>query len=153
MKLGIAVNNLGPSQANFQLIRNANKLLDEMGNLDIIVFYENAVRACVSPEFATMQMTECWGFDGPVIATSYSTAEKLLKCPCPSRKVYYIWDLEWLRQRRHFNEHRSVYGNPSLLLIARSLSHSQVVAQAWNRPVSAVVEDFDMSRLLELAHG
>jgi len=151
MKLGIAVNDLGASQLNFLLIQRANELVGSRRDLDIILFYENIVRPCLPMNFAVMQIAECWGFDGPVVATTFNTAEKLLRFPSSPRKLFYVWDLEWTRMRQKlFRSLLSVYGNPDLTLLARCQDHADAIRQCWNRE-ALVVEDCDLDRIIEVA--
>lgn len=150
-KLAIAVSNLGPSQQNFCLIHQANGLLEKRADLDILVLFENVQKPCVPMNFACMHITEGWGYDGPVVATNLSTASKLLRFPCVSRKLFYPWDVEWLRlKQKAFNQLQGIYGHPDLKLLARSKDHAELMCRAWNRPVS-LVENFNLETILDVA--
>lgn len=154
MKFGVLVNDLGPGQLATLLLTRANALVGSRHDLDVLVLYEALRRPCLEPQFATMQVAEGFMFDGPMVATTASTAEKLARFPACPRKLFYCWDLDWLRPHlargRSFYDWRRVYGNPDLTLAARSEGHARVLRQCWNRDV-AVVEGFDLGRLLELA--
>ncbi len=152
-KLGIAVNNLGGSQLNYFLIKNANSLLLNDPLLDITVFFENQGPTCLAVNFPIMPIYEAWSFAGPVVATTFTTAEKLLSFPSPTTKLFYVWDLEWTRhtQRRSYREWASVYGNTLLTLISRGADHMQVIEKAWNRDVMATNENCDLSAILEMS--
>jgi hypothetical protein len=148
VKLGIAVKDLGPSQLNFNMIRAANSLVMSRPDIDIIGFYENIQRHCLAMNFAVMQIAEAFAFDGTVVATTFSTAEKLLRFPSPKKRLFYVWDLEWLRSpRTPYRTWQAVYGNPELTLLARSQDHAKAIGQAWNREVG-ILEDFDLERVL-----
>lgn len=150
MKLGFLVNNLGPSQLSYFLIRNTNLALAERAELDAVVFYETMTRPCLSPCFATMQLPEAFAFDGVAIATSLAGAARLLHFAGTSKKFLYVWDLEWIRmQQKDFASLRSIYGNQELTLLARSADHKKLLEDSWNRPVKAVVDDFCMRSILE----
>ncbi len=152
MKVGVAVTNLGPTQLNYFLIQNTNRLLAERHDVDLIVFYENLHNPCLTMNFGSMQLTEAWGYDGTLIATTLSTASKILQFPGPSRKLFYVWDLEWLRMReKSFSELRSIYANPRLQLIARSDEHARVLEACWNTPILGVVEDFNINNIINEA--
>lgn len=149
-KLAVAVSNLAISQANVRFIINANRLLAARTDLDVIALFETVQKPCVQPNFAAMHITEGWGFDGPVVATNLSTARKLIRFPSVSHRVFYAQDLEWLRgPRQSYRELRAVYGDPGLLLLARSRDHAEVMCRCWNRPVG-VVPDFNLEALLAL---
>ena len=152
-KLGIAVNNLGASQLNYFLVKNANSILLREPLLDVTAFIENQVPACLPANFAVMPMYEAWGYDGVVVATSFTTAQKLLAFPCPAKKFFYVWDLEWVRPfcRRTYREWASVYRDPRLQLITRGPDHTKVIREAWGRDTCREVPDCDLAQLLEVA--
>lgn len=154
-RLGIAVPSLGAGHLSYVLVRNVNQLLRRGYDTDVVLFYENLTRPGLWPDCAVMQMAEAFGYDAPMIATSLSTAEKLLRFPGPAKRVFYVWDLEWLRlgNQKQFEHLQSVYGNTRLMLVARSRDHARVLENAWNRPVAAIVEDFALKPLLEIACG
>jgi hypothetical protein len=154
MKLGIAVRDLGASQLNFYIVNQVNALVAKNADKDAILFFEEHRRPCLPMNFAVMQMTECFGFNAPVVATTVASAEKLLRLPGPTKRIFYVWDLEWLRfQHKNFRALQAVYGHPSLLLIARSGDHKQAIEQAWNRPVDAVIENFNLDAIMEVVNG
>jgi hypothetical protein len=96
-----------------------------------------------------MNLNEAWEYDGLVVATSLSTAEKALIFPAPKRRLFYVWDMEWMRAGdRDFDYFQSIYGNPKLDLIARSDTYAKIIERCWNRPVKAVVENCDVGELI-----
>jgi hypothetical protein len=148
-KLAIAVSNLGPSQLSFEFLRNANAFLAEHTETDIIGLFESIARPCLPPSFACMHMTEGWGYDGPVVATTFNTAQLALGFPGVSQVAFYIWDLEWLRMpSASFDGLKTVYGDKRLKLLARGADHAKVLSDAWNKPVT-IVTDFNMEELLK----
>lgn len=148
----ILVPNVGASQSSFYLIHEANKLATTKPELDIIVFYENRHKSCLPANFSTMEISEAWCNSGPVMASSYSTAKKMASFPA-ERKLFYVWDLEWLRSSdvsQRYETHRDVYCNDSIELIARSDSHKKSIENAFNRDVGHVVADFNLEEILEI---
>ncbi|SVC44680.1 uncharacterized protein METZ01_LOCUS297534, partial [marine metagenome] len=100
----VLINNIGASQLSYLVVQNLNELGNHRPEIDAIVYYENMQKHCLPPNFAIMQIAEAWGHHGPMIATSLSTAQKLIGFPS-ERKLFYVWDLEWLRgqQQRYYN--------------------------------------------------
>lgn len=150
MKLGIALKDLGPSQLSYHLVHQANAMLAQHPTLDIVAFVEGQSPSPLSANFAQMPIYEAWGYGGDVIATNFTTAAKLLDFPCPKRRFFYVWDLEWVRpfHRRMYGEWEKVYRCPHLKLIARSAEHASVIERCWNRPVWAVLEDLNLERFI-----
>lgn len=148
-KLGVALGDLGQSQLAYHLIRHANELAST-SEVDVIAFYESLAPSCLPVNFACMPMAECWGYDGVVVATSVSTAEKVLRCPSPKKSFFYVWDLEWMRPKypTPFEYWRGIYGSPDLTLVARGRDHQSLLEKVWNREV-LLNEDFDLRKFLE----
>ncbi len=150
-KLGFLVNNFGPSQFNYRLITGLNEALSKRNDLDAICFFENLVPPCLNTNFACMQSAELYGFDGIAVANDFFGAKKLISCPFPAKKFFYCWDLDWLRfKAKTFAELREVYGSSELTLLARGVDHKVIIEQAWNRSVAAVVDDLDITQLLNV---
>ena len=149
-KLGVMVNNLAASQLAFYLINYANLVTSE-SKCDVILFYDNPTVPCVNLNCASMQVEEAWGFDAPVVATNLSLANKLLKIGGPTKKYFYLWDLEWMRlKEKHFESLQHIYRNPLLKLLARSKSHAQVIESCWNRQIDGIVDNCDINTILEI---
>jgi hypothetical protein len=103
-----------------------------------------------------MQMAEAWGFDGVLLATTLSTAEKILRCPSAKKRFFYVWDLEWLRpSRKEYRAFQAIYGDPRMELIARCPDHAAAIEAAWNRRPVVVADNFgpEVVRLLKEAHS
>ena len=147
----VLVNNLGSSQLSFFIIKEINAIPTLRPEIDGMVFYENLSSACLPLNFAAMNMSECWCHSGPIIATSFSTAETMAGFPA-EKKVFYIWDLEWMRSnnKKQYEQYRDVYTNESIQLIARSEAHKDSVENAFNRKVNCVIPDFNLNKVLEV---
>jgi hypothetical protein len=104
------------------------------------VFYERPSRPCLTPHFATLPLSEAFGFGGPLVATTASSARFLAGIPSGGGKFFHPWDLEWLRRPAPWAEWRASYGDPRLTLLARSPSHARALESAWNRPARVAGE-------------
>lgn len=145
MKIAFAVDNLGASQLNHDLILAINRHVNETAD-DVVVFFEDISRPCLPLMVASMHIIHGWSFDGPVVATSLRTAESVLRFARTTRRALYAYDLEWIRQPEpKYRVLHEIYGNPQLELLARCEDHAQVLRSAWNRSVTTVageVADF-----------
>ena len=145
----VLVDNSGASQLSFCVITEINRLTEIRPEIDAILFYENQHKNCVPANFSTMQISEAWGQEGPIIATSFSTANKLASFPS-EKKFFYVWDLDWIRNSYRYESLSQVYTDESLNLIARSESHKKAIENAFNREISHVVPDFNINEILSI---
>jgi len=73
----------------------------------------------------------------------------MLNSISPKRKLFYIWDLEWLRPHaKDFIANLRIYRHPKLELIARSISHAQAVENYANKKVNAIIPDFNLQYII-----
>lgn len=149
MRIGLAIESLGISHLAMVL----TKELNEIGNLDkyvdAIVFYHRYDKLLKPPLFAMLQEEEMWGYDAPVVATNLNSAKTLLFCPKPTKKFFYVWDLEWMYGLYNVDEMAKIYCNPDLHLIARSESHADIIGQCWKPPID-ILEDFNNEELIRI---
>lgn len=151
--INFLVSDLHASQSAYYLTRNINEYTKKDPFLEFMVFFENLSKPVITPNFAIMQIAEAWGQRGVTIATTLSTASRLIHFPAPSDKIFYIWDLEWMRPiNKVYDMYAGIYLHPSLKLIARSKDHAMQIKNCFNRDVDAIISDFDMEQILEVSN-
>ena len=151
--LNILVPDLNSSQRNYYLIRNINAIHEHHPNVNIQVFAENLSRFCMKPHFSVMNVSEAWAQQGPFIACSLSTASKLINYPIASKKLFYIWDLEFIRgDNRIYDIYAPVYLHPQLELVCPSKEHADLLENSFNKEVTHIINNFDIKQLLELTN-
>jgi len=149
-KVGVLLREYGAGQLGYLLARNIHAYQDEVGDIDIIVYYENLHRNPVTPRFAIMQIAEAWCQDGVMIATNITTASKLINFPGTNKKYFYVWDLEWTRgQYRDYDFFKSIYTNKRLKLIARCEHHKKAIENAFDVKVDSIVDDVNIKEMIE----
>ena len=147
MRAGIVVDALGVSQLAVQLTQELNKI-DEMDEYhDVILFYHEYDRIVIPPLFGMMQEQELWGFDAPVLATSLETADRILRCPGPTKRLFYVWELEWIIAKHDIDYTSQIYCNPRIELIARSQEHYNTIKSCWREPAH-IIEDFNHEEII-----
>lgn len=151
LQINFLVRDLIASQLSYYLTKNLN----DAQNINGIVFYENLVPPCLIPKFTTMNISEAWAQPGISIATTLSTAHKLVNFTGRAKKYFYVWDLEWLRGRnRVYTMYSPFFCNNELTLIARSEEHKKIIENNFNREIKIVCPDFNMDILArELTNG
>lgn len=149
MKLGVIVESVGATQSTIEMTREMNRLDDLDYYCDMIMFYVEYDIIYSSPNFALMDTSELFGYDGPVIATSLFTGEILVNATGPSKKFLYMWNLEWTQEKYNVDKLASVYMNPEIELIARSEDHAKIIEGCWKKPI-AVIEGFNYEEITKL---
>lgn len=149
MNLGFLVHDLNANQLGYQLISSINKTSREH---NITIYTESISMPCIKPSCPIMYVADAWCRHHPMVATSIRTAKKLLNFHCAEPRIFYVWDLEFLRtQHQHYSLHYDIYTNPNLLLIARSKSHSDIIKNNFNRTPDAIINDSNiLGGILEL---
>ena len=154
-QIGFIVNNLMASHLSFSLIKNLNEYVDE-SNSEAVVFFENSSSSIIRPNFATMSLNEIWNFNGVLVSTNINTTLALKKCFAPSIKIFYVWDLEWMRpamgQNIEFERVVQAFSDESIDLVARSKDHAKAIENYSNRKVKHIVENFNIEKLMRIAN-
>lgn len=147
-KFGIMVNSLDLSQKSFYIVKHLNNTVDQDCQFSPIVFYKEYAKGIDVNRFCTLLEKECWGYDGVVLATSLETAETLLHCPCPVKKLFYVWDLDWLYNTYTYPYLQAIYQS-DLELIARNKYHATVLEKCWKKP-RYLMDNFDPAILTQI---
>lgn len=148
-RIGFLMDDLGPSQTNYTLIRNLNRWLAGGPTRDAVLFINNPGPPCIKPECAIMSADECAAYDGVLVATDFHSARRLLTVISAGAKVFYSADPVWMRGPGDFAAWQSVYADPRLLLAVRSEDHRMLYEKLWHRPV-VVWPDCDPASLGEV---
>lgn len=149
MKVNFLVENLGASQLSYCLTKTCNELVGE--GYDIIVFFDKMHRHHIEPHFATMQLVEAWGQPGITIATSVATAVSLLDFPGPQRKLYYVWDMEWVRAPQWaYGSLADLFQHPDLSIITRNPVHDKVISGCFNITPHYIMDNFNIVKMREI---
>lgn len=146
MKIAFLVKAVSMSQEGLLLINECNKLLETNRNIDINIFYEDYDRVPIKPEFSMMQNRYAWGYNGILISTDLHTTEILEHFVGPSKKMFYVWNLEWLYSNNMFSSYSHLYQSKNIDLIARSEHHSQIISKLWQTP-KYIMEDYNHEQL------
>lgn len=144
MSLGIIINNLSESQKAYYLLKNSAD-----SKRPIIIFYQNLAVPCYNVLCPTMQSSETYGFNSPLVATCLSTAEDLINLPTNQNKYFYIWDLEWTRTIYH-SEYLYNILRGDLKLICRSQDHADLIEKTFNTKIDRIIKDFNPEQICQL---
>ena len=149
LNLAAFVDDLGPSQKCFYLIKEFNKGATSK-DMSISAFYSRPVTPITRPHFSCRNVAFLSGYHGVTIATSLTCAETLLRSHNRSDKYLYLWDIDWLITPVNFSAACDILRDDRLKLIARSESHARVISDFCNRGVLGVVDNWNIDELRKI---
>jgi hypothetical protein len=152
LKLAAVVNDLGPSQRNFYMIKEFNRTATSK-DASISTFYSRPIAPITKPHFSCRSVAFLSGYNGIAIADSLTCAETLLKSHNRSDKYLYLWDIDWLITPVNFSVACDILRDDRLKLIARSESHAKVISNFCNKDVSGIVDNWNIDELREVING
>ena len=97
MKIAAVIDNLGPSQKAFYLIKEFNKLCAD-AKMSCAAFVNTCTGHVTKPLFSCMSIAFFSDYDGVAIATTIEEAHSLLQSSNNSDKYLYLWDMPWTEQ-------------------------------------------------------
>lgn len=149
MKTIICIDNPSYSAFNFEVITNINTYvadyLDEISlcSLDQSMPFGNINTAIFTPN-------EMDSFNGGVIiAGNIKNAERILSCANNSKKVLYLYDLDWMFELYDYDYLYSILNHKDLRIFARNQSHVHPIRTLSNREPD-VINNFDLEKIWNL---
>lgn len=147
MKIAAIVDNLGPSQKSFYLIKEFNKACSNI-SLCLSGFFVRSAIPVVPIMFSCKSVSFLSGFHGAAISTTIKEADMLLKSSNNSRKIFYMWDAEWLIYPKNFDEISSVLLDNRLDIVCRSDSHAKLLENFCNKSPIGIVDNWNIDQIL-----
>jgi len=141
--------NLGPSQKSFYMIKEFNKLAS-LKDFSVSAFYNRPSMPVIKPFFSCRNISFLSGFNGLAIATSLQDASSLLKSDNNSKKYLYLWDIEWLINPMPFSTAINILLDKRLNIIARSKSHALTIENFCNKKPVGIVDNWNLNQLISL---
>jgi hypothetical protein len=149
MKISAIINNLGPSQMAFYLIKEFNKLSKEPEN-SCCVFTE------LSGVFVTRPLFSCYSvaffpeYNGVSISTTLQEARSLLQTSNNASKYLYLWDLDWTQGPVNHEAYCNIMLDDRIKIIARSERHAKCIENFCNKSPIGVLDNWNHKELLKI---
>ena len=147
MKIGILLKDTAASQCNFSIINTTN-IINQTTDHVVSLFYINKTVPCVRTLCCTTTLDKIYGFNGHLIATDVETARFLLRHNRESHD-WYVWDLEWLRNRYMREDLIALYSSRKFNFVCRSKDHADELNKFTGQDYNRYVSDNFTAYLLE----
>jgi hypothetical protein len=151
MNIGLVTNNLGLNDRSLNVIVCLNKMAEN--NYNPVAFVRNIEPYPISPLFCILKQSEVFSFNGTLIAMDIESARLVLANVSSKRKIYYLWDLEWVfTSQENYNNNADVYLSPHLNFVARSTDHAKIFRKVWGKRAN-VIEEFEYEQIRKLTNN
>lgn len=144
--LGILITRPGMNQLFLTMIQQLAKLPPDINTTVFAADYGPTPAGCTFP---IMDLMHCYNYEGVLISTDLYTSMVLLNALCPTKRYFYVWDLEYTLMPQSANNMQNIYNNDKLELIARNDFRSKILEKTWKKPHS-IIEEFNHVKLQEL---
>lgn len=153
MNIGIILPSLEPSQLSYEVITAINREIMAGSKHDYRIFFEDLSSRIVNPLCAVMNVAEIWNYDGLLITTTLKNTALAAKTTGNIHKVFYVWDLEWMRGQQNYLYNISLYRNQDFFLFTRSQYYANLIKNYANRQVDGIMEEFTFGDLCDAITG
>jgi hypothetical protein len=144
MKTMICLENVSYSQFNYEAITQVNRFC-EQSNEEVCFVTLDQTMPFTQINTAVYAPYDMDSFhNGLIIAHTLNLANRMLGCTNNSKKVLYLYDLDWMFQPIFYDEIYSILNNPDLFLIARSQDHADIIQRTCSRKVDAILDNFNL---------
>lgn len=146
--IGIILPSMEISQLAYEVITTINQEIMTSSPYDYRIFFEELSIQCVQPLCATMNVNEIWGYNGLLISTTLENTMYGLNLAGNVQRVFYIWDMEWLRNNKNYLQNLSILRHPSLMLISRSEHAAKELENYSNRRPNIIMPRLTLKGLM-----
>lgn len=147
-KIAVILNNLGSNQSTFSIISNMNSSCLS-NDLDPAIFELNNVTHIMRARFGIFPINYAYLYDGILVSTDVETTKFSLESCRSKKKIFYVWDLEWMRNLKSF-ESNQIYALPELKIITRSEDHAKCIERVCRRRVDAIIPQFNLKEISKI---
>jgi len=149
INIAAVINDMGPSQKIFYLIKEFNRALSNV-QISVSAFVNMATAPVIRPLFCCNNVAFISNYHHTTISTTLQEADMLLKSNNNSTKYLYLWNMDWLMQPIHFTPAMDILRDERLHIISRSKSHSDIIENFCNKSPIGIVDNWNLDQLVEV---
>lgn len=150
MKTMILLDHLGFSEQNYDIIKDVNGfVVDSIDEISIVVNDVSSKIIEVNTAVNNVAEIGCYQ-DGLLMCTNLINADHILSVNTSSRKVLYLWDVDWLHNTFNFEWVYDVLTNDKLDIIVRSEEHKRALKMLCGKEPLGVLQNFKLELLWNL---
>ena len=134
--IGVVVDQVRNTPVDYIMFRELNKLSRKV---DCFLFVNQVHALPMKNNFSILQSVEAMSHAGTLIATDITTCQIVNKSLTASKKLFYMWDLEW-NKIESFNHNKlfPIMHNKEIDLVVRGSKHFDIVSKLFRKPKATV---------------
>ena len=118
-------------------MNHSQKLLQikKMSNLnEVAVFiHENGKFDNLNTDISSFPLINLWNlYNNILVYTTFEDAEFADKLPTKTKKIFYLWDLEWINSQNPYSENLRLI-NSADVLMCRCEAHAEMIEKYFGR--------------------
>ena len=150
MKTMVCLENMSYSQFSHEAIQSVNSFVASSSEEICFVSFDQTM-PFMNIDTAVFSTLEMDSFnDGIIIAYTIKGAELILGCTNNSKKILYLYDLDWMFQPMSYYDMYDVLSNENLILILRSEDHKQALNAICKKEPLAIMNSFNLEEVWNL---
>lgn len=138
----VIVKDLSCSQINYEIFNQLNMLVKE---IPCCLVYKNLTNNFHASKFPILNYSKIFsGYltNSLIISTDLDSAKTLSKVKNTAKKIFYVWELEFLKNK-NYKENYNIYN--SMPVYTRSLSYKKAIDNYAN--IDSKVEELNLEKL------
>jgi hypothetical protein len=148
--IGVILPNMEIGQLAYETLTQINTEIVEGSDLDYRIFFENISLQCVNPLCSVMNINEIWNYKGILISTTLENTLFSLQVKANVLRIFYIFDMEWLRNSKNYLFNLSILRSPNLLLISRGNDAAKELERYSNRHPNLIMSKLNFKDLVNV---
>jgi len=140
----------GFSEQNYVIIKEINDTIaDRLDEVSIAVSDVTTKVAEVATAITNVAEIGCFQ-NGALIAINIINASQILTAHASSRKVLYLWDLDWLHAVFNYEWLHDVLSNENLEIIVRTEADRKALLNLCDKEPIGILQNFKLEQLWNL---
>jgi len=150
MKTMFLLDHTGFSEQNYFIISEINKIVaDSLEEVSVAV--NDVSNKLLEIDTAVTNISEIGCFhNGVLMAMSVINANQILSAHASSRKVLYLWDVDWLHAAYNYEWLHNTLTNDRLEIIVRSEGHRHALLNLCDKEPIGILQNFKLEPLWNL---
>ena len=150
MKTMFLLDHVGFSEQNYVIIKEINDTIsDSLEEISIAVNDVSTKVMEVATAITNVAEVGCFR-NGILVATNIVNTSQILSAHSSSRKVLYLWDVDWLHGVFSYEWMYDILSNDNLDVIVRSEAHRQSLLNLCNKEPIGILQNFTLEQLWNL---